>query len=299
MAALAMFERTRNWLLYVDIAGRWGSEANATYYLMRGGAVRAQVAAGHSIALGYLIAVAFGFSLYLMSRLRGRLHRFGMAVLLAGGSFGAFSRGGWLGAGVIYFSFFAAGPRALSRFVKGACIAAAIAGLIAMSPLGDQIIAMLPKSGQYADEYRHQLAERGWEVVFKNPFFGNQFPWPELEDLRQGEGIIDLVNSYLAAALSYGFVGLFFFAGFLFVGMLKAYVRVRELSRFDPDLALLGTSLFACTVGIAVMIENTSFILGTAKMFFVLAGLTAAYARMERVPQRQAVQRGAKKVLQE
>ena len=36
-----------------------------------------------------------------------------------------------------------------------------------------------------------------------------------MEDLRQGEGIIDLVNTYLGVALSYGVIGLFFFLSFI------------------------------------------------------------------------------------
>lgn len=303
MSALAMFERTRNWLLYVDIAGRWGTDPNATYYLMRGGSVRAQVSAGHSIALGLLISIAFGFSLYLMSHLRSRIQRIGLALLLWGGLFGAFSRGGWLGSAVIYFAFIAAGPRAVSRFVRGACIVGAVASVIALSPLGDQILELLPKSGQPADLYRSRLAERGWEVALEGPLFGNQFPWPELEDLRQGEGIIDLVNSYLGVALGYGLVGLFFFASFFLLGMLKDYMRARELSRSDPDLALLGTSLFASAVGMLVMIKNTSFVLGTQKMFWVLAGLAVAYATLERLPlkrlQRRPLQRDVQKILQD
>ncbi len=69
MAALAMFERTRNWLLYMDITSSWG-DPNGTFYLARGGAVRAQASAGHSIALGYLLVVAFGFWLGLKSQLQ-------------------------------------------------------------------------------------------------------------------------------------------------------------------------------------------------------------------------------------
>jgi O-antigen ligase len=306
MSALAMFERTRNWLLFVDIAGRWSTDPNATFYLMRGGSVRAQVTAGHSIALGLLISIAFGLSLYLMSHLQGRSQRIGVALLLWGGLFGAFSRGAWLGAGVIYFTFIAAGPRAASRFVKGACIAGAVIGIIALSPLGDRIIELLPKGGQPADLYRHRLAEQGWKVALEEPFFGNQFPWPELEDLRQGEGIIDLVNSYLEVALGYGLVGLFFFASTFLLGTLKVYSRSKELSRSDPDLALLGTSLFACAVGLLIMIRNTSLILGTEKMFWVLAGFAVAYATLEHLPlkrphgsQRQRLSGSARKALQE
>jgi O-Antigen ligase len=299
MAAIAMFERTRNWLLYVDIISRWGTDPNAAFYLVRGGSVRAQVSAGHAIALGYLLVVAFGFWLYLGSHVRNGLHRIGVTLLLWGGLFAAFSRGGWLGGASVYFTFNAVGPRAVSRFVKGAGLALVFAGLVAVSPIGDRIVEMLPAMGQPADMYRHRLAERGWELVLAHPFFGDQFPWPEMEDLRQGEGIIDIVNTYLGVALNYGLVGLFFFVSFILLGMLRAYARARELSRSDPDLALLGASLFACTVGILIMIENTSFILGVEKMFYVLGGLTTAYVRLTGSPQHQPAERSAGKLLHE
>jgi hypothetical protein len=80
MAALALFERLKGWLLYVDIAGRWGTDPNAAYYLVRGGAVRAQASAGHSIALGTLLAVAFGFWLYLRSQIPRRIPRIGVTL---------------------------------------------------------------------------------------------------------------------------------------------------------------------------------------------------------------------------
>ena len=90
IAALSMFERIKGWLLFVDIASRWGADPNATYYLSRGGSVRAQVSAGHSIALGHLLAVAFGFWLYLKSLVRVGLHRIGVTLLLWGGLFGTY-----------------------------------------------------------------------------------------------------------------------------------------------------------------------------------------------------------------
>jgi O-antigen ligase len=147
--------------------------------------------------------------------------------------------------------------------------------------------------------YRHRLAERGWELVLAHPFFGNQFPWPEMEDLRQGEGIIDLVNTYLGVALSYGVIGLFFFLSFILLGMTRAYARARELSHSDPDLALFGTSLTACIVGIFIMIDSNSFNLGSEKMFYVLAGLTTAYVRLARSPQNRPAVLSASNVRQE
>jgi O-Antigen ligase len=297
MAALAMFERTRNWLLFVDIATRWGTDA--TFYLARGGSVRAQVSAGHSIALGYLLVVAFGFWLGLKSQLQKRMQHIGVTLLFWGGLFGAFSRGGWLGGAAVFFTFNAVGPRATSRVVKGAAVALAVGALVAASPLGDAIIDLLPKAGQVADEYRHRLAERGWEVALANPFFGDQFPWPKMEDLRQGEGIIDIVNTYLGVALNYGLVGLFLFVGFILFGMIKTYIRVRELTTSDPDFALFGASLIACIVGTLIMIESSSFIMGCQKMFYVLAGLATAYARLTTSPPHQPAAFSARNTLRD
>jgi hypothetical protein len=168
-----------------------------------------------------------------------------------------------------------------------------------MSPIGDQILDLLPKNGAPADLYRHRLAERGWELVFAHPFFGDQFPWPEMEDLRQGEGIIDLVNTYLGVALGYGLIGLFFFLSFILLGMTKVYLRTREATHSDPDRALLGASLIACIAGTLIMIDSNSFNMGPEKVFYLLAGLTTAYVRQIRSPQYPPADLRARNVLQE
>lgn len=287
MAAIAVFERTRNWLLYVDIIARWENNPNAAFYLGRGGSVRAQVSAGHSIALGNLLTVGLGFWFYLESSVRSRKSRIAATLLLCAGLFATNSRGAWLGAAITYFTFLAAGPRGASRVMRGAVIGLAIVGVILVTPIGDQVLAMLPTSGQPADLYRHRLAERGWEIVLAHPLFGDQFPWPEMEDLRQGEGIIDIVNSYLGFALNYGLVGLTCYLSFILVGMITVYTRSKKLTHSDPDLALLGRSLVACIVGLLVMIDSVSFNMGVEKIFYVLAALALAYTRLTSEQQHQ------------
>jgi O-Antigen ligase len=292
MAAIAMFEHGRNWLLYTDIASRWGNDPHAAFYLVRNGSVRAQVSAGHSIALGNLLAIAFGFWLYLKTHVQSTKHRIGATLLLWGGLYAASSRGAWLGAATTYFAFLAAGPRAASRIVKGAGLAIALAGVILLSPIGDRILDVLPIMGRTADFniiYRQRLAERGWELVLAHPLFGDQFPWPEMEDLRQGEGIIDIVNTYLGVALNYGLIGLFCFLSFILLAMITVYARSKELVRSDPDLALFGTSLIACIAGLLIMIDSNSFNLGCEKMFYVLAALATVYAQLTRSSQHRPV----------
>jgi O-antigen ligase len=296
MAAIGLFEYARSWLLYVDLARLWGANPNLGFYLTRNGSLRAQVSAGHALALGFLLALASGFWLYLKSRLSSRIQRVGATLLYWGGLLAAYSRGPWLGAVVIYFTFIAARPGALSGFLKGICAALVVAGVIAISPLGDRIREMVPALGGATDfsiTYRQKLADRGWQIVMQHPLFGDQFPYPEMEDLRQGEGIIDIVNTYLGVALNYGLVGLTIFLAFILLAIMKTYSRVRELARSDPDLALFGASLIACIVGTLVMIQSNSFNLGLHRMFYVLAGLATAYARLEKLNQHQATVVGA------
>ena len=284
MAGIGLFENARRWLLYVEVVSTWGIQLNAFTWLTRGTELRAQASAGHSLSLGYLLAIGFGLWLYLKSHVETRLRRIGVTLLLWGGLYAAFSRGPWLGAVIAYFTFFAAGPRAVSRVAKGALVAGALALVILVSPIGDQILNVLPVMGNTADNniiYRQRLAERGWEIVLEHPFFGDQYPWPEMEDLRQGEGIIDIVNTYLGTALNYGLTGLVFFLSFILLATLQVFARSKALVRSDPDLALFGTSLIACITATLVMIDSMSFYLGCQKMFYVLAGLATAYAGLK------------------
>jgi hypothetical protein len=287
MASIAIFENTRNWLLYLEVASNWGISLSHSSWLTRGDELRAQASAGHSLSLGYLLAVGFGFWLYLKSHVQTRTRRVGVTILLCGGLYAAFSRGPWLGAMTAYLAFFAAGARAASRLVKGILLASAASLLIMVSPIGDRIFNVLPVMGKTPDAnivYRQRLADRGWDIVLAHPFFGDQDPWPKMEDLRQGEGIIDIVNTYLGVALEYGLVGLFLFLSFMALGMAKVYARTRVLLRSDPDLVLFGASLIACIVATLEMIYSASFNLGAQKMFYVLAGLATAYAKLGESP---------------
>jgi O-antigen ligase len=283
MAPVALFETVRHWLLYFDLSGRWGSSAVATAYYMRGDTTRAAVSSGHPLILGYMMAIAFGFWLYLGSHVQSKRLRVIVAVLLWLGLLVAYGRGPWLGAVVIYFMYAAVGPRGMSRLFKAAAMFVLVAAVISASPVGDRIVRVLPFLGKSGDEsltYRQRLAERSWELIQASPWLGDQFARSKMEDLRQGEGIIDFVNTYMQVTLYYGFIGLFLFLSIILIALMRAYRTVKQYARSDPDLALLGASLVACIMGTLVMIAASSFIGAYARLFYVLAGLAAAYANL-------------------
>jgi len=100
----------------------------------------------------------------------------------------------------------------------------------------------------------------------------------KLEDLRQGVGIIDLVNTYFEVALYTGTIGLFLFLASILVPLSRAFRRHKGLVAVDSRDALLGASLISCIIGTLLMIATCSFILGYQKLYYVLAGMAAAYA---------------------
>jgi O-antigen ligase len=294
MAALAVFETLRHWLPYVDIAMRWTGDLGYGFYRARGGWVRAQVSSGNALALAYMLALACGFWLYLQSHVKSKPWRIGVMVLLWLGLLATFSRGPWLGAAVIYVVVGALGTRSFSKLFKGALATLLLITAIAQTPLGDRIADLLPFSKGSADTeagisvtYRKRLFERSWEVFKEHPFFGDQNAFQKLADLRQGEGIIDMVNTYVQVGVFYGFIGLTMFVGFILIALVKVYRRARRLMPSDADLGLMGVGLVGCMVGTLFMLATTSFILSYEKLFYVIAGLAAAYTNLGETAKQQ------------
>jgi len=282
MAPIAIFETLRHWLLYSTLAVRWGA-VGANFYLFRDTSLRAQASTDHPLVLGYLLAIAFGFWLYLAGHTKSVLARIGVPLLLWGGLIAAYSRGPWLGAAVIYLAFAVLSPRSLRKAANALVVAAVTVILVGVSPLGSRIAKVLPLMGGTLGSgsivYRQELAERSWELVKQSPWFGDQNAYSKLQDLRQGQGIIDLVNTYASVALFYGLVGLSLFLAFITLALFRAY-RAANAPNADQDFRSLGMSLVASILGTLVMIATCSFISGYVKLFYVLGGLAASYSRL-------------------
>lgn len=291
MAADAVFETAKHWLLYADFARGWNDDPTLGFYLLRGSSVRAQASSGHALALGYLLAIALGFWLYLKTQVTARTTRVVGVLLFSLGLICAYSRGPWIGAVAIYFAFSALSPRGFPRLLKAGGALMLLAGAISLTPLGSRIISVLPFMGGSVDSgsylYRERLAERSWELIKQHPYFGDQLAYQKMEDLRQGQGIIDMVNTYAGVALDKGLIGLAIFLSFIVTALVKAYRASKAAAQYDDDLALIGASLAACVLGTLLMIENASFFLGYDKLFWILSGFCAAYAHLNPAPERR------------
>jgi len=152
------------------------------------------------------------------------------------------------------------------------------------SPLGKELVDYLPFVGTVEAQnviYRERLLEVSLGVVLEHPFFGawDFLQLPVMQQLRQGEGIIDVVNTYLGVALASGLVGLGLFCGFFLAVLYELASAMREAGDRDGEAYALGQALCCALLGILVMIFTTSSVGLIPVVYWSVAGLAQGYAR--------------------
>lgn len=286
MAVIAAFESIKHWLLYTALVPHWGGDPLMTQYLFRAGLLRTEASTGNPLALGFLLAVSIGFWLYLKSKVTSRPWRVGMTLLMSLGLLVSFSRGPWFAALVMIFAYAAFGPRGTSRLVKAGLAFLVISALLLTSPLGDKFTSMVPflggKVGASSITYRERLLDRSWQLIKAKPILGDQHALSKMQDLRQGQGLIDVVDAYVQVTLFYGFVGLALFLLFVLSGLVKAYRAAKRAALADPDASLLGASIAASIFGMLLLLADGSLGTGPQRIFYVAIGLATAYAHVMR-----------------
>ena len=284
LALVGIFEANRHWLLYISLQSPFNMRISTINYLARGENLRAMGSAGHAIVMGYIMAVASGFLLYLKHSLP-KWAIWVAGLVLLGGIMAPLSRGPWIGLAVILFAFSVTSP-SFGKVIAWVAILGAIAvPVLVFSPVGKNIVAFLPFIGSVdADSlsYRQLLLQVGISVIVQNPLFGayDYFYSAAMQELKQGEGIIDIVNTYLGVALGSGLVGLTLFMGFFIAVMTIVFRAMRKLADRTSELYVLGQVLFATLLGISIIIFTVSSISFIPVIYWSVAGIGIAYVRM-------------------
>ena len=285
MALIAVFEATKFWLVYTSLENLWGIQSGFSRYgQLRAGFQRPEVTVG-SIPLGYLMATAIGFFLYLQQGVTTRFHRIAGLLLLLVGLLASLSRGPWVGGVIIILVFVCTGRHALRRALAMAAAGSFSVFLIALSPAGDKLVELLPfigDSDQGTISYREQLLENAIIVIGRNPWFGSTdyLETAELESLRQGQGIVDIVNTYIQVSLESGLVGLAVFCGFFALVLNSIYKAMKSIREKDPEMHLLGRALFATLAGVLLIIFTVSSVSIVPIVYWSVAGLGMAYTQL-------------------
>lgn len=291
LAILALFELIRSWKLY-DAATVALGLPSFGLYKARGAFIRPAVSIVDSIVLGHVIVVGAGAYLYLQSLIKERKHVWLGWACLSIGIVASLSRGPWVGAGLLVVIFMLTSAKPFKRVFQTAVGGVLALLLLSTTHMGEQMINLLPVIGaeeQGNVDYRADLLTVSLPVISRSLLFGSSdyLQAPELQVMRTGEGIIDIVNSYLGVILYTGVVGLTAFVG-MFISALVLIRRgmgwARRTKRTDEWV--LGRALFATVLSIMFIIFTLSSIYIVPIMYFSLFGISSAYFLQTRTAER-------------
>jgi hypothetical protein len=281
MAIIGVFETAKGWPLYGSVVSAWGSDEGAG---LRAGLLRASASASGPIVLGFVLMVAIGCLLATWQA--GKLDRAKFQVALAAfaaGLLATLSRGPWIGAIVLVCVFTASGRGTAGKLGKVAVVCIAVALPLLLTPLGDQFFAFLPFTNQDDPSvvYRQRLFWNSVEVIGQNLWLGSAdyLLTPEMQELKQGQGIIDIVDSYLTVALSSGLIGLFLFTGFFVAILIRMRRTMVRYTGVDRNVTLCNRALFSTLVAMLVTIATVSSVGFIPYLYWSFAGLCVALVR--------------------
>jgi hypothetical protein len=292
LSLIAPFELVKGWHLYGGVAKAWGQELSIT---RREGALRAAASAFDGITLAYVVMVAVGCLLGLAQRInlwRG-------SVLFALIAFGAasvatLSRGPWMGIAVLIFTYLGTGPKAFSNLSKLAIVLVIVVPPLLLTPAVDYL-PFVGSVDAVTVTYRVRLFDAALTLVERNLWTGSvdYLSTPEMMQMMQGEGIIDLVNTYVQIALISGLVGLALFSGFFSMILIGLWRVIRIHGRRDQEVTNCARILLALLVAILVTIGTVSSVDFIPYIYWSFAGMSVALIRISSRQRAPAVAHGA------
>jgi hypothetical protein len=193
------------WLYNVS----WAQATN----LMRGSWLRAEAAFPGPLALAVLLTFGIGVWFALKKPEKNRPYLV-VVLLLFGGLLATYGRGPVLASLLLLASVAMLRRMPARRFLVAMIIGTIVVSVGWQAGIGDAILSVVTSasSGDAGADfnllYRQELLSTSLALIKQSPWFGVPNFTAQMENLRQGEGIIDLVNTYLVVALNSGMLGI-------------------------------------------------------------------------------------------
>jgi O-antigen ligase len=155
--------------------------------------------------------------------------------------------------------------------------------LVLVSPMRDRVINLIPFIGQTHAEtvtYRQDLFWVAIDVIMAFPVLGppQYYAAHQMQSMVQGEGIIDIVNSFIGLGLDHGLVGVGLFFG-AFLTCAWYVVRTMRSHAAEDDAFKEAAALLAALAGVLITIATVSSIGAIPMTYWMLAGLCVAHFR--------------------
>ncbi|MDM9624614.1 O-antigen ligase family protein [Rhizobium sp. S152] len=278
IAAISLIEAVKMWRLYQAVEAGWGVSMTSPY-MFRSGVMRAVVSTAQPISLGFTCMTAIGCLLATRKPSFSDKTSIFAVGLISLSLFVTVSRGPWVGAVALVAVTLLMQRGVLTNLVRAGLAAVALLPILMLSPIGEKIVAVLPFIGKdtNTEDYRVKLFEASMIVIGRNPLFGdpNFLTTPEMHAMIQGEGIVDIVNTYLGTALTYGLVTMAVFCA-IFVILITGLIKL-SFSAQGPQWhasAILGT-----VVAIAITLVTVSSVNVIPYIYWMFIGLSVGILR--------------------
>lgn len=285
-AVIGIFESIKHWLLYSTVESALNVSWSYGSYLGRDGGLRAVASLGHPIIFGYFMTVALGIYLYLKKHIKSNFYRKLGLALICLGLIAPLSRGPWVGAAGMFLVYLLLGRNGTVNATKFMISGALAFALATQLPGGEKLTNLIPfvgKTAQFNVEYREKLIDVSLLIVAKYPFFGKvEFrKEPEMKQMVQGEGIVDIVNTYISVMLSSGYVGLFSFLGIFISCLILTFNKFKQVRTINDDAYQMGRMLISTIVGVMIIITTVGDLLAVSYIYFTLIGISVAFSRLQ------------------
>lgn len=296
LAAVGLMESVLRKNVYSELQFIVGVIWQLTHRLMRGPFLRVQSTFPQPIVMAFVMIMGYGLWSWI-GRTGTATRR--MRILVALGfflaMFATFSRGPLLGWVVFVLSLVALRWVSPFKYLTGLGLLFAVA--VGASVTGadqwayDALKTVFGSSDADTSsiDYRRKLLETAVALIKQSPAWGVPNYAAYMQDLRQGEGIIDIVNTYVAVALANGLVGLVLFMS------PHVLVLVRLLRRLDsyeerPRRAVgsFPATMVAATVAALITIFTTSSFSAVPAMLMLLISVPTAWLAFDPSEQRRA-----------
>lgn len=281
---VAITETATGHLFYTQLQWVHGTQWQLVQQLMRGSWLRAQGAYGGPLTLAVLLQFALGTWAMLRPAERSRAYDL-LGLLLLGGLIATFGRGPWLSALLMAGSLWllrrmAGRPYLLAMAVLGVAI-----GVLQAAGLGQQMVSFFSRlfgsteGGDFNVQYRQELLDTSIALLRQSPWWGVNNAMQQMQHLRQGEGIIDLVNTYLVVALAVGLIGL---SIYLLPFLITLWQQAGRHDKGDPVLGREMPVALAQTVAMLAVVFTISPISIVEPLLVWCVALTLA--RLQETP---------------
>jgi hypothetical protein len=285
LALFAIYESLNGWTLFGSYRHVSDAAGMNKGLIQRGGALRAPATMSSALMLGVVLLAGLTAALYSRRYVRQGWMLMGWVTVIFLGLMMTQSRGNTALLPVAVLIFCLLRKKYGYAALIGIGAPAAFGILMAAARVSPQIAAFLNVGGQGATsqltadvyDYRELLFTRGMEEAAKHRWTGASYDYVvgQLADIAQGQGIVDMVNTYLTFYLISGLAGMIPFVALLGTIWWKL-ISARTDRGGTPELIDMRGFALAALAVVTVQLAFMSFI----DRLPLILGLALVGARM-------------------